>query len=81
MVAPELGSHGLLATIEKRSCTAHREIAKGFSQTVTVGHFALVVFANNKEAYEPDIGGVGMKLWRGHLVVILNFQGLKKIFG
>ena len=81
MVAPELGSHGLLATLEKRSCTTHKDIAKGCSQTVTVGHFASVVFANDKEAYVPDIGSVGMKLWRGHLVVILNFQGLEKIFG
>ena len=57
-----------------------RDIAKGCSQTGTVGHFASVVFANDKEAYDPDNGGVGMKLWRGHPVVILNFQGLEKIF-
>jgi hypothetical protein len=56
------------------------DISTSCARTGVVGHFASVVFANDKEAYDPDHGGVGMKLWRGHPVVILNFQGLEKIF-
>jgi hypothetical protein len=56
------------------------DIAKSCSRTGAVGHFASVVFANGQEAYDPDHGGVGMKLWRGHRASI-KFQGLEKIFG
>ena len=56
------------------------DIAKSCAQTGVVGHFASVVFANDQEPFDPDHGGVGMKLWRGHRATI-KFQGLDKIFG
>ena len=56
------------------------EIAEGCKGMGVVGHFASVVFANKLEAFDPDHGGVGMKLWRGHGVMIM-FGGLERIFG
>ena len=43
-----------------------------------VGYFASVVFANSEDAFDPVNNGVGIKLWRGHSVMI-NFQGLQRL--